>query len=388
MTTTRLYQHDAYLREFSAHVVERSGGGRKIYLDRTAFYPTSGGQPHDTGEIGGVRVVDVIDEDKRIAHVTSAPLEGAEVLCRLDWARRFDHMQQHTGQHLLSAVLAHLYGAETVGFHLGAESATIDLAVPALEPRQVLEAETRVNERIVENHPVSVTFEASSEARELRRTSGREGVLRIVTIEGLDRTPCGGTHVRATGEIGPLLIRKLDKIRGCVRLEFLCGGRAVRRARADYEALLRIARLFSSPLDEAPSLASAQRDALEASEKARRRLAGALARRQGQELYQATAPGPDGMRRVIRRRAAGAVDEELRALAQGFTAQPKAVFAAAIEDPPAVLFAVSEDSGLHAGEALKTALARCGGRGGGSARIAQGSVPSRDLLDTLLAGLG
>jgi alanyl-tRNA synthetase len=245
-----------------------------------------------------------------------------------------------------------------------------------------------VNERIVENHPVSVTFEASSEARELRRTSGREGVLRIVTIEGLDRTPCGGTHVRATGEIGPLLIRKLDKIRGCVRLEFLCGGRAVRRARADYEALLRIARLFSSPLDEAPSLASAQRDALEASEKARRRLAGALARRQGQELYQATAPGPDGMRRVIRRRAAGAVDEELRALAQGFTAQPKAVFAAAIEDPPAVLFAVSEDSGLHAGEALKTALARCGGRGGGSARIAQGSVPSRDLLDTLLAGLG
>jgi len=388
MTTTRLYHHDAYLKDFTAHIVDRSDGGRRIYLDRTAFYPTSGGQPHDTGEIGGVPVVDVIDEDKRIAHVTSAPVEGVEVACRLDWTRRFDHMQQHTGQHLLSAVLVEMYGFETVGFHLGSEASTIDLAAPALEPGQVVEVETRVNERVVENLPVSVTFEASSEARELRRPSDREGMLRIVSVEGLDRTPCGGTHVRATAEIGLVLIRKLDKIRGCVRMEFLCGMRAVRRARSDYETLLRVARLFSSPLDQTPSLVAAQRDALETAEKARRRLAGTLARYQGQELYEATAAGPGGVRRVVQRRAAGSIDEELRALAQGFTAQPKAVYVAAIEDPPALLLAVSADAGIHAGELLKAALARCGGRGGGSALIAQGSVPSREHLTSLLAELG
>jgi alanyl-tRNA synthetase len=388
MTTTRLYYHDAYLKDFTAHIVERSDGGRRIYLDRTAFYPASGGQPHDTGEIGGVPVLDVIDEDKRIAHIVSEPVEGVEVACRLNWSRRFDHMQQHTGQHLLSAVLVELYGFETVGFHLGSEVSTIDLAVSALDPGQVLEVETKANQRIVENHAVTVTFEPSAEARELRKTSDREGMLRVVSIEDLDRTPCGGTHVRASGEIGVLLIRKLDKIRGCVRMEFLCGARAVRRARSDYEALLRIARLYSSPLDQAPSLAAAQRDALEAAEKASRRLAGVLARYQGQELYQATAEGRDGIRRVVQRRAAGAVDEELRALAQGFTAQSRAQFVAAIEDPPAVLLAVSEDSGIHAGEVLRAALARCGGRGGGNARIAQGSVPARENLDGLLKELG
>ncbi len=388
MTTTRLYYQDSYLKDFTAHVVERSDGGRKLYLDRTAFYPTSGGQPHDTGQIGDATVLDVIDEDRRIAHLVSAPVEGVEVACRLDWARRFDHMQQHTGQHLLSAVLLEVYGFETVGFHLGSEASTIDLAVPALEPEQVVETETIVNQRIAENLPVSVSFEAPSEAVELRRAADREGMLRIVSIQGVDRTPCGGTHVRATGEIGLVLIRKLDKVRGATRMEFLCGGRAVRRARSDYEALLRIARLFSAPLDQAPSLVAAQRDAFEAAEKARRRLAGSLARYQGHELYQATAAGPDGVRRAAQRRAEGAIDEELRALAQGFCSQPKAVFVAATEDPPAVLLAVSGDAGIHAGEKLKAALGRFGGRGGGNAQVAQGSVPSRQDLAALLAELG
>ncbi len=388
MTTTRLYYHDAYLSEFSAHIVERSGDGLRIYLDRTAFYPTSGGQPHDTGEIGGVPVLDVIDEDKRIAHITSGVVEDVEVACQLDWARRFDHMQQHTGQHLLSAALIDLYGIETVGFHLGSDSSSIEVAVASLGPEEVLAVEMRVNQQVWENRPVSIVFEAAAEAQHLRRPSDREGMLRIVCIEGLDRSPCGGTHVRATGEIGLVLIRKLDKIRGNVRIEFLCGLRAVRRARDDYEALSRIARLFSSPLDETPALAAAQRDALEAAEKTRRRLAGALARYQGQELYQATPPGPDGVRRAIQRRPAGSIDEELRALAQGFTAQPKAVFVGAIEDPPAVLLALSADAGAHAGEMLKAALARLGGRGGGNALMAQGSVPSREHLTSLLAELG
>jgi alanyl-tRNA synthetase len=388
MTTTRLYYHDSYLSEFSAHIVDRSEDGCRIYLDRTAFYPASGGQPHDTGEIGGVAVLDVIDEEKRIAHLTEGPVDGVEVACRIDRGRRFDHMQQHTGQHLLSAVLVELCGAQTVGFHLGLASSTIDVAIPALEPAQVSAVETRVNERIAENLPVTVAYEAASDAGGLRRQTSREGTLRVVSIEGVDRSACGGTHVRTTGEIGVVLIRKLDKIRGNVRVEFLCGMRAVRQAREDYEALSRIAHMFSASLEEAPSLAAAQRDALEAAEKARRRLAGELARYQGRDLYRATKPGPDGLRRALHRLPSGALTEELRALAAGFTAQPKAVFLAVVEDPPAVLFAVSQDTGISAGEKLKAALAACGGRGGGSALVAQGSVPSRENLPALLAALG
>jgi len=373
MKTTRLYYQDSYLAEFSAHVVDRAEDGCRIYLDRTAFYPASGGQPFDTGEIAGVAVVQVIDEDRRIAHLTSEPVETVQVECRVDWGRRFDHMQQHTGQHLLSAVLSELYGLETVSFHLGSETSTIDVEAPALEADQLATVERRANQRITENLPVSVAFE--------------EGTRRLVSIQGLDRNPCGGTHVRATGEIGLILIRKLDKVRGNVRIEFLCGGRAVRRARSDFDALSRVAKVLSSPLDEAPALVAAQRLSLEASEKARHRLGAELARLRGWELYQATAPGADGIRRAIQRRASGPLDDESRAMAQGFTAQSKAVYILAIDEPPAVLLAVSADAGIHAGDRLKSAIAGAGGRGGGNALLAQGSACTKEKLDLVLSGL-
>jgi len=387
MITTRLYYQDSYLTRFSAHVVDRSEGGHRIYLDRTAFYPTSGGQPHDEGWIGGVRVLDVVEEDQRIAHVTAEPVTGVAVECEVDLARRLDHVQQHTGQHLLSAVLRDLYRFDTVGFHLGSESSTIDISTPSLETSQILELEGRVNQRVAENRPVTISFEEESEAMALRRQTDRHGVLRIVSIEGTDRSPCGGTHVRSTAEIGPVAIRKLEKIRGNVRIEFLCGLRAVRRARADFDALSRIARVFSSPLDETPPLVEAQRESLLAVQKAHRRAVAELARYQGQDLYEATSPGPDGIRRALRRQPAGALDDELRALALGFTAQPKAVLVAASDNPPAMLLAVSGDAGLHAGNVLKAALAKYGGRGGGNASLAQGSVPTVEQLGPLLADL-
>ena len=147
--TERLYYTDCYLREFAARVVERSADGRTVYLDRTLFYPASGGQPFDVGSIDGVKVVEVVDEEERIAHRLAAPLasEGA-VAGEIDWTRRFDHMQQHSGQHLLSAVFEELFGLHTVSFHLGAESATIDLEGGPVEARTVVEAERRANQEI------------------------------------------------------------------------------------------------------------------------------------------------------------------------------------------------------------------------------------------------
>ncbi len=390
----RLYYTDSYLRRFTAQITGRSGDGLTVFLDRTAFYPTSGGQPFDTGSIGGAAVLEVAEleqagEVERIAHRLAAPLDhaAAQVECEIDWSRRFDHMQQHTGQHLLSAVFEERFALRTVSFHLGAESSTIDLEGGAVDARTLAEAERRANEIVCENRPVSVQFENAAEARGLRKATAREGTLRIVSIEALDRSACGGTHVRSTGEIGAVLLRRTEKIRQSVRVEFLCGGRAVRRAHADYEALAKAAQLFSAPLDEVPAAVAAQAEAARAAEKARRKLELDLAVYQGRELYDATPPAPDGFRRVRRRLDTGNL-EELRALAQSFTAREKAVFTAALNQPPSVLLAVSADAALDAGKMLKAALAAAGGRGGGTPRVAQGSVPGAELLEQVLEKLG
>jgi alanyl-tRNA synthetase len=384
--TERLYYTDSYLREFHASVVERREDGRRVYLDRTAFYPASGGQPWDTGTIAGVPVTEVADEGDRIAHILEAPIGAGEAVCRIDWQRRFDHMQQHSGQHLLSAVLVELYGAPTAGFHLGADSSAIDVSAAALTDEQLASAETRANQLVFENRPVSVSFEDASDAEGLRKPSSREGTLRIITIEGLDRSACGGTHVRATGEIGPVLIRKLDRAHGNLRIEFLCGLRAVRRARADYDALSRIARTFSAALDDAPALAAAQAQLLEAAEKGRRKAAVELARIRGRELYAATAPASAGPRTAVERFPAGSADDEVRAKAQGFAAEPQACYIAVIESArPAVLMAVSGDAGIRAGTVLKEAVARLGGRGGGNAQMGQGSVSPENVEELVRA---
>jgi alanyl-tRNA synthetase len=378
--TDRLYYRDPYLRRFEARV--DSVESNRVYLDRTAFYPTSGGQPFDRGTLNGSRVVEVIDEGDRIAHVIDgAPPDGA-VTGEIDWSRRFDHMQQHSGQHLLSAVLVELFDIPTVSFHLGEEASTIDIAAPALDPERLARSEERANEIVFENRPISISFEHSSQVRDLRKPSDREGELRIITIADLDRSACGGTHVRSTGEIGPVLIRKTDKIRGNVRIEFLCGMRAVRRARADFEALSRIGRALASSLDAAPELVESQIGRIRQLEKANDKLAIEVAAFQGRELYNSTAPDVSGFRRAVVQEA---ITDELRTRAQAFTAQAGAIFIAWCENPPSVLLAVSKDSGINAGERIKTAVTAHGGRGGGSALMAQGSVPTAEALERIKA---
>jgi alanyl-tRNA synthetase len=380
--TERLYYTDCYARDFQARVVARDGA--KLYLDKTAFYPSSGGQPFDTGLLGGARVADVIDEGDRVAHLLEGSVEGEIVTGAIDWSRRYDHMQQHTGQHLLSAVLADLFGIETVSFHMGREVSTIEVAAAALAPDRILRAEERANEIVWEQRPVTIAFRDSSEDLGLRKQSERSGTVRVVSIADLDNSACGGTHVRTTAECGPILLRKLEKLRGNVRIEFVCGGRAVRRARTDYDALTRIARAFSSPLDDAPALVESQLEKARELEKSARRIAIELAGFHGRALYEATVPGVDGVRRVTEK---GPIGDDVRTKAQAFVAGSKAVFLAVSEEPAAVLLAASADSGINAGAALKAALAQVGGRGGGSATLAQGSVPSKEALAALVEKL-
>jgi alanyl-tRNA synthetase len=384
--TTRLYYTDCYLTHFDAQVVQIEDGGRRVYLDRTAFYPTSGGQPHDLGTLGGAAVSEVVDEGERIAHLLAVPIEPdrRDVSGIIDWERRFDHMQQHTGQHLLSAVLEDLFDHHTVSVHFGRDYSSLDLDVESLGAEQIVAAERRANVIVAENRSVTVMFEDAVTATGLRKASEREGTLRIVSIDGLDRSACGGTHVRTTGEIGAILIRKVERVRKATRLEFVCGLRAVRRARADFEALSRIAASLSAALDDAPSLVSAQTEQLRAAENERRRQERELATFRARSLYEAAAPNHRDVRVV--RHAAASMDE-LRALAQGIIALPKAALVGTVAEAPALLLAASEDTGVDAGRVLREAVTSAGGRGGGSPRVAQGTVPDRARLDDVVSAV-
>jgi len=384
--TDRIYYTDPYTRDFEATVVDRLDGSRRIYLDRTAFYPTSGGQPFDAGELGGVRVTDVVDEGDRIAHLLDAPLVADRVSGRVDWPRRFDHMQQHTGQHLLSAVLADLLGYPTVAVHFGKESSTLDLDAGSPTQEEMQLVEEKANEIIVENRRVEISFEDAEQAEGLRKSSERSGTIRIITIQGVDRSACGGTHVRNTGEIGSLQIRKVERVRKGVRLEFLCGSRASRRARADYTLITRLANDFSAAGEELPQLIAGQRDELKHALARVRDLESQLNLSRARELYAAAQPETTGLRRVTIREDQAAL-ESLRGLAQVVTSMPLAVFVAAVSNPPAVLLATSVDTGIDAGALLKSLLTSVGGRGGGSARLAQGMVPGRAQLEALMESL-
>lgn len=378
--TGRLYYTDAYREEFTATVVGRSDDGRRVYLDATAFYPTSGGQPHDTGAINGVGVVDVIDEGDRIVHVLDAALPaGDSVAGRIDWTRRFDLMQQHTGQHLLSAVFEDLFGYKTVSVHFGPDYSTLDLDAELVTHQQMLKAESRSNAIVGEARPVMVSFEDARTASGLRKASDREGTLRIVSIDAIDRSACGGTHVRTTAEIGAILLRANEKVRKATRIEFVCGQRAIARARKDYESLNGIAASLSASLDDAAGLVGAQADRLKESDGARKKLAQDLAGYRTRERYDAAAPDANGVRTIVLRDAP--TMDDVKAMAQAAFALPKVVVIGALATPPSVLVSASEDSGIDAGKLLKSALATVNGRGGGSPRLAQGSVPDAAALE-------
>jgi alanyl-tRNA synthetase len=387
--TDRLYYTDARLDRFTAAVLDITDDGRRVYLDRTAFYPTSGGQPHDLGTLGGIAVVDVIDEDERIAHCLAESIGvpiGAMLVGQIDMTRRFDHMQQHTGQHLLSAMLTDHYGWPTLSVHFGDDTNTVDVAAEDLDPAALADLERRANALIVQNRPVTISFEDAAAATGLRKPSDRDGELRIVTIEGIDRSACGGTHVDSTGEVGALLLRRAEKTKGHTRLEFVCGHRAVTRARADAELLTRAARALSAAPHDLPGLVEQQLQRLTEGERERKRLGAELARYEAAALWTASIPDSDGVRRIVVSTTAPV--KEAEPLAQQLIALGFCAVVVTNATLGAVLLAAAEDTGIDAGQRLRTALQAVGGRGGGSPRMAQGSVSDPDGVMLVLESLG
>ncbi len=388
--TERLYYTDARLADFSATVIAVEGDGRHVVLDRTAFYPTSGGQPFDTGRLDDAVVVDVIDEENRVVHVCADAVRfaaGHRVAGRVDWTRRFDHMQQHSGQHLLSALLADTHGWPTVSVHFGDVTNTVDVAASDIEPGLVADIERRVNVLAAENRAITISFEDAASALGLRKPSDRDGELRIVTIDGIDRSACGGTHVARTGEIGSILLRRTERTKGNTRIEFVCGLRAVARARADAALLTTVARTFTAAPEDLPALVDAQLERVRELERERKRMVADLSRFDAQQRWNEATVDAQGVRRIRLPARDGAV-RDAEPLVQALVAMGPCVVMALSPSTGGVMLGASDGSGVDAGQALRAALQPVGGRGGGSPRLAQGSVPGKLQLDTVAQSLG
>jgi alanyl-tRNA synthetase len=373
--TERLYYTDAYLTEFDAQVVgvHQLDGRHAVVLDRTAFYPTSGGQPFDTGSLGEARVVDVIDrDDGTILHVVEgAPPDGA-VRGRVDWRRRFEHMQQHTGQHVLSAAFDRLHGVRTLSFHLGSVGSTIDLA-REVTPREIAAAEDLANDAVWQDRPVTLRFADAGEAAALalRKEPARDGRLRIVEVEGVDVSACGGTHVSRTGAIGVIAVSSWERFKGGSRLEFRCGVRALQHYRALRDRSAAASRLMSI----APDQLVEALERLQAENKDVRRqcrdLQARLSTFEADALAARALPG-QGLRVVIE--AVPAADmNALKALAQAVASRP-GLAAVLLTDsaPVSVVVARAADVALDAAALVAQLVSRFGGRGGGRPELAQG----------------
>lgn len=398
--TTRLYYNDSFLYDFDAEVREVLETPRPgVVLDQTAFYPTSGGQVFDTGWIASdanskLRVTEVAEsEDGKLIHYLEAPLDikpGTRIRGQIDSTRRRDHMQQHSGQHVLSAAFIRLYNIPTVSFHMADDYCSVDLDTPTLTKEQIESAERLANEIILENRPVDIRYVTRDEAgklglRKLPPTERDE--LRLIDIRDFDLTACGGTHVAHTGQIASILLRKTEKVRQGWRVEFVAGQRAVATARRDFTTLTETAALFSANIYDVPQQARKSLDEIKSlrkqNEQSQIELAAAYA-----SVLLADVPESKGRKIIVRTLA----DRDLnfvKLLAQRVTrlAPNVVAFLATTSPQPSLVFAQSPGQPFDMGTLMKETMTKLGGRGGGSKDMAQGGLPSAKGIENTLQNI-
>lgn len=396
MATRRLYHDDSFQREFTARVLrcepataapssEAKASSWQAILDQTAFYPTSGGQPHDFGKIGDAEVLEVYDRKDEIVHVVDRRIECVEVKASIDWPRRFDHMQQHTGQHLLSAVFQRHFALPTVSFHLGTDACTIDLRGPEPSEQILEDSERAANQMIFEDRRVCIRYGTAEELSRVgvRKQVDREGNLRAIEIEGVELQPCGGTHVKSTGQIGMILVRRCTKIRQDWRVEFVCGGRAEQRARRDFWLLRESAGKLSCAPEEvvfAVGRALAERDA---NFKNYRELLERLAAAEAALVLQSAPSDSDGIR-MIDRTFSGMQPEFLGLLATELAKRENTIALLGHMECGQLCFAQHPSAGKDMNALLRQTLEKFGGKGGGTRDFARGKIADPSCLQEAL----
>jgi alanyl-tRNA synthetase len=392
--TERLYYQDSRLLEFDARVIslsELDDGQVAVALDRTAFYPTGGGQPTDTGTLGGARVVDCIDaEDEGVLHVIQgpAPEVGDMVHGKIDKLRRLDHLQQHTGQHILSAAFVQLFDAPTLSFRVLEHECEIDVELANPTDERIEQAVDLANQIIWESRPISIRQVSSEEAAALplRKEPARTGELRVIEIDGFDLTPCGGTHAQSSGEVGVIAVRAWERAKGLTRIHFMAGLRALADYRKANQTAREVSGLFSAGREDSPALVSRL---VEENKKLRRRvgeLEQIACRVEAEDLMaeaKATGGEPKAGTIVISKVFEDRSAESLKSLALALIVHPNTVALLGSRDGDTVrlVFARSTDAPGDMNALMRQACSVIDGRGGGKPDMAQGGGKNVGALD-------
>jgi alanyl-tRNA synthetase len=386
--TERLYYSNPYQTTFSSRITARCevDGRPAVELAATAFYPTAGGQPHDTGKLGSAEVLEVqVSDDGRVLHLLDRPLSQDQVEGEIDWPRRLDHMQQHTGQHILSQAFVQTCQAETVGFHMGESLSTIDLDRAPLSPELVQKAETAANEVVMESRPVIARFVDDSEwaALPLRKMPVVDGPIRIVQVQDYDWSACGGTHVQNSGQVGPIKVVRIERRKEQMRIYFVCG----RRALADYAAKHNTVQALIGHLttSESELLPSVQRMEAELKEMRKANTATQMEILSYQVEDWIAEATPIGTMRVVRLAFDQRDTKLLKETARRLTAGPGIIALLATRRPrPQFVFARAEDLDVDMGTLIRSSCAIAGGRGGGRPQFAQGGAPEGSPIEPVL----
>jgi alanyl-tRNA synthetase len=394
---TRLFDQDSHLRRFEATVVARRemSGAVWVALDRTAFYPGGGGQPPDRGSLGGLEVLEVMESEGAIWHRVegSAPELGSAVVGTIDWARRFDHMQQHSGQHILSRAFVETARADTRSFHLGEAVITIDVDHPGPDLELLHRTEERANEIIWEDRAVDVRFLPRDEAMKLplRKPPEVEGEVRVVEVRGYDWSACGGTHVARTGEVGIIAIVGTERYKGGTRVSFLAGGRVLQRLRESGEVLRRACLEFTAGEGDLLHAIGKLKEERGRLERRLKPLVRESLEREAEALLHEAPRSPHGP--VVARAFEGREVEEGRALAAMIAARGGIAFLILDGETPRAHFSAPAGT-IAVGQLLGEICRRRGGRGGGRPESAQGTIPRdqvraalEDALQAAIAGV-
>ena len=379
--TRRLYHEDSTIRDFEGtvlHSIERDGA-TWVELDRTAFYPGGGGQPADRGRLNALSVVDVSEDEGRVWHrVEGALAPGSRVEASVDWARRFDHMQQHTGQHILSQAFIAVAGAETRSFHLGEGEVSIDVAHPGLDPEMLRSVEERANEVVWEDREILIHEVPREEIGRfpLRKLPAVEGIVRVVEVQGFDWSACGGTHVRRTGQVGIVAILSTEKYKGGTRVAFVCGGRALRRQRDRARLLRELSLAFTAGESDLPKAVARLKEERERLDKRLKTLLSSELTREAAALIEAAPRGLRGP--VVARHFPDRDSGEIGALASLIAGRGAIALLAAGGETPRAHFSAPAGT-ISVGDLLGRLCREYGGKGGGRPESAQGAIPAHAL---------
>ncbi|MFJ5759786.1 DHHA1 domain-containing protein [Neobacillus sp. NPDC093182] len=376
----KLFYQDPYIKSFSARIVTQGkdeNGNYYIVLDQTAFYPTGGGQPHDVGTIEKIKVLNVEEAEGEVRHYLETELDDVNAVVHgvIDWERRFDHMQQHAGQHILSAAFEQLFGYKTVGFHLGNETLTIDLETENLLESEALRVEELASQIIIENRPIETKWITEEELvnYNLRKETKVKEDIRLVIIPNFDYNGCGGTHPKATGEVQAIKILDWDRQKKKIRVQFVCGNRVMKQLSQKHKVLMELTKLLNAPEKDMQQAVIRLLESGKLAEKALEQTQETLLRYEAKSLFKNSKSNLD--QNIVSEVFQNRTIQELQKLARFIVTEDEdviALFVSQNEDRLQLVCARGSASNVNMKELISHALSTINGKGGGNDSFAQG----------------